>query len=90
VDVLFLPTNAISAIPVSAVDELATPLSRFGRFANLLDLCAVAVQSGLSPQGLPISVQFVGRPHCEPLVLRAAQAYERATPWHTAVPKGLD
>lgn len=90
VDVLFLPTNAISAIPVSAVDELATPLSRFGRFANLLDLCSVAVQAGLSPQGLPISVQFVGRPHGEPLVLRAAQAYERVTPWHTAVPKGLD
>lgn len=90
VDVLFLPTNAISAIPVSAVDELATPLSRFGRFANLLDLCSVAVQAGLSPQGLPISVQFVGRPHGEPLILRAAQAYERVTPWHTAVPKGLD
>lgn len=90
IDVLFLPTNAISAIPVSEVDELTTPLSRFGRFANLLDLCSVAVQAGLSPQGLPISVQFVGGPLQEPLIMRAAQAFERSTAWHTAVPPGLN
>lgn len=90
VDLLFMPTNAISAVPLSAVDELATPLSRFGRFANLLDLCSIAVQAGLSSQGMPISVQFVGAPLGEPLILRAAQAYERVTPWHTAVPSGLD
>ena len=89
VDVCFLPTNAITAIPVASVDEMATPLSRFGRFANLLDLCSVAVQAGLSRQGLPISVQFVGRPCAEPLILQVAQAYERATPWHQAVPAGL-
>jgi aspartyl-tRNA(Asn)/glutamyl-tRNA(Gln) amidotransferase subunit A len=90
VDVCFLPTNAITAISVASVDEMATPLSRFGRFANLLDLCSVAVQAGLSRQGLPISVQFVGRPCAEPLILQVAHAYERATPWHEAVPAGLD
>ncbi len=89
IDLCFFPTNAITAIPVSAVDELATPLSRFGRFVNLLDLCSVAVQAGLSHEGLPVSVQFIGRPQCEPLILRAAHAYQSATPWHDAVPSGL-
>ena len=89
-DVCVMPTNAITAIPVSEVDEQSTPLSRFGRFVNLLDLCSVAVQAGQSGQGLPVSVQFIGRPMAEPLILRVARAFEQATPWHEAVPGGLD
>ena len=89
VDVCVFPTNAISAIPLSKVDELATPLSRFGRFVNLLDLCSVAVPAGLSSTGMPISVQFIGRPFAEPTILRAAFAFEQATPWGQAVPPGL-
>ena len=89
VDVCVMPTNAITAIPVDQVDEGATPLSRFGRFVNLLDLCAVAVQAGVSDGGLPVSVQFIGRPMAEPLILQVAHAFERATPWHLASPGGL-
>jgi aspartyl-tRNA(Asn)/glutamyl-tRNA(Gln) amidotransferase subunit A len=90
VDLCCFPTNAISAIPVAEVDEDATPLSRLGRFANWLDLCSVAVPAGLSPEGLPVSVQFVGRPWDEPLALRAARAYERATRTMPALPPGLE
>jgi aspartyl-tRNA(Asn)/glutamyl-tRNA(Gln) amidotransferase subunit A len=90
IDVCCFPTNAITAIPVADVDELSTPLSRLGRFVNLLDLCSVAVPAGLSGAGLPVSVQFIGRPLCEPLVLRVAHAFEKVTPWHKAVPRGLD
>jgi aspartyl-tRNA(Asn)/glutamyl-tRNA(Gln) amidotransferase subunit A len=90
IDVCCFPTNAITAIPVADVDELSTPLSRLGRFVNLLDLCSVAVPAGLSGAGLPVSVQFIGRPLCEPLVLRVAHAFEKVTPWHKAVPSGLD
>jgi len=90
IDVCVMPTNAITAIPVNEVDEQSTPLSRFGRFVNLLDLCSVAVQAGQSGQGLPVSVQFIGRPMAEPLILRVARAFEQATPWHEAVPGGLD
>ncbi|HEU4460080.1 MAG TPA: amidase [Methylibium sp.] len=90
IDVCCFPTNAITAIPVAEVDELSTPLSRFGRFVNLLDMCSLAVPAGLSaPEGLPVSVQFIGRPLAEPLVLRAARAFEAATTWHEAVPRGL-
>lgn len=91
VDVCCLPTNAITAIPVSEVDELSTPLSRFGRFVNLLDLCSVAVPAGLSGAGLPVSIQIVGRPWCEPLILRVAHAFEKVTQEAVAAtPKGWD
>lgn len=86
VDVCVFPTNAITAIAVAEVDEMATPLSRFGRFVNLLDLCSVAVPAGLSQQGLPISIQIVGGPMDEPTILRVAHAFEQATEWHRAVP----
>ena len=90
VDVCVFPTNAITAIPVSEVDELATPLSRFGRFVNLLDLCSVAIPAGLSANGLPISIQVIGRPFAEPTILRAAFAFEKATSWNQSFPSGLD
>ncbi|MBF6568480.1 MAG: Asp-tRNA(Asn)/Glu-tRNA(Gln) amidotransferase subunit GatA [Candidatus Binataceae bacterium] len=39
---------------------------------------AIAVPSGLSTDGLPISIQFVGRSFDEATVLRVAYAYEQA------------
>ena len=90
IDVCVFPTNPITATSVREVDELATPLSRFGRFVNLLNLCSVAVPAGLSAAGLPVSIQVIGRPFAEPLILRAAHAFEQATRWHEAVPQGLD
>ena len=90
IEACVFPTNAISAIPVADVDELATPLSRFGRFVNLMNLCSLAVPAGLSPEGMPISIQFIGRPWDEPLVFRLGHAFEQATPWHRLRPGGLD
>lgn len=90
VDVCAFPTNAIAAIPVSAVDELATPLSRFGRFVNLLDLCSLAVPAGFTQGGMPVSLQVIGRPMDEPTILRVGHAFEQATGWHRAVPPGWD
>jgi aspartyl-tRNA(Asn)/glutamyl-tRNA(Gln) amidotransferase subunit A len=90
VDVLMLPTTPLSAIPVAEVDQGPTPMARFNRLANLLDLCSVAVPAGFTPAGLPLSVQFVGRGWDEPMILRAAYAYEQATRWYERRPEGLD
>ncbi|KRC28957.1 glutamyl-tRNA amidotransferase [Acidovorax sp. Root219] len=89
IDVCAFPTNAIAAIPLTEVDELATPLSRFGRFVNLLDLCALAVPAGFTCQGLPVSLQFIARPFDEATALRVGHAFEQATRWYLAVPPGL-
>jgi aspartyl-tRNA(Asn)/glutamyl-tRNA(Gln) amidotransferase subunit A len=89
VDVLAYPTNAICAIPVAQVDEQTTPLSRFGRFVNLLNLCSVAVPVGLSKEGLPVSMQIIGGTGQEGLVMRLGHAYQRTTGWHVLRPVGL-
>ncbi|MBM3450277.1 MAG: Asp-tRNA(Asn)/Glu-tRNA(Gln) amidotransferase subunit GatA, partial [Armatimonadetes bacterium] len=51
---------------------------------------AIVVPCGFTPQGMPVSLQFVGRPFDERTILRAARAYERATPWHTMRPPLVD
>jgi aspartyl-tRNA(Asn)/glutamyl-tRNA(Gln) amidotransferase subunit A len=53
---------------------------------NLLGLPALVVPCGFTPEGLPLSIQIVGRPFDEPTVLRVARAYERATEWHRRRP----
>ncbi len=47
---------------------------------------ALAQCIGFSSGGLPLSMQVVGRPFDEATVLRAAHAYERATPWRARRP----
>ena len=47
---------------------------------------ALAMMAGLSSNGLPLSVQFVGRYFDDATVLRVAAAYERGTEWHKKRP----
>jgi len=55
------------------------------RPANLSGLPAISVPCGFS-RGLPIGLQLIGRRFDEATVLRAAYAYEQATPWHGRFP----
>ena len=48
---------------------------------------ALAQCIGFSGSGLPLSMQVVGRPFDDATVLRAAHAYEMATPWRTRRPQ---
>jgi aspartyl-tRNA(Asn)/glutamyl-tRNA(Gln) amidotransferase subunit A len=47
-----------------------------------LELC-----NGFSKSGLPLGMQFIGRPFDEATVLRAGHAYERATDWRAKRPQ---
>jgi aspartyl-tRNA(Asn)/glutamyl-tRNA(Gln) amidotransferase subunit A len=47
---------------------------------------ALAQCMGFTKAGLPLSLQIVGRPFDEATVLRAADAYERATGWRRRRP----
>ena len=62
--------------------SLATPF-------NVTGGPALVQCMGFSADGLPLSLQIVGRPFDEVTVLRAADAYERATPWRERRP-GLE
>jgi aspartyl-tRNA(Asn)/glutamyl-tRNA(Gln) amidotransferase subunit A len=50
---------------------------------------SVAVMTGLSAGGLPLSMQLVGRYGEDATALRAAAGYERATEWHRLRPAGI-
>ncbi|WP_431481868.1 amidase [Pseudomonas thivervalensis] len=90
VDACAFPTNAIGSVPLSRVDEYGTPLALLGRFANLLNLCSVALPVGFDEQRMPVSMQIVGRAFAEPLVLRIAHAYQQVSGWHQLRPAGWD
>jgi aspartyl-tRNA(Asn)/glutamyl-tRNA(Gln) amidotransferase subunit A len=88
VDALIFPGQAVPAQRFEEIStkELIAPGSRYTSPWNLLGLPAIVVPSGFSRDGLPVSIQIVGRPFDEPTVLRIARAYERATDWHTRRP----
>jgi amidase len=46
----------------------------------------LSVPCGFSADGLPLSVQFVGRRQTESVLCRIGHAYEQATPWHQKHP----
>ncbi len=53
---------------------------------SLLGLPAMVVCTGYTDEGLPLSMQIVGRPFDEATVLRVGHAYERATSWRERRP----
>lgn len=79
VDVLLC---ASSMDPPCRIDDQAGLEGTFRRQArvpfNLTGHPALAMMAGLSRQGLPLSVQFVGRAFDEATMLRVARAWERA------------
>jgi aspartyl-tRNA(Asn)/glutamyl-tRNA(Gln) amidotransferase subunit A len=87
VDVL-LTANAMD--PACRIDDPAENARTYPRQArspfNLTGHPALAIMSGLSKSGMPLSMQLVGRMHEESTLFRAAAAYERAAQWHTRRP----
>jgi aspartyl-tRNA(Asn)/glutamyl-tRNA(Gln) amidotransferase subunit A len=88
VDALVFPGQAAPAQRFEEVStrEVMAPGARYTSPWNLLGLPAVVVPCGFSRDGLPVSIQIVGRAFDEPTVLRIARAYERATEWHRRRP----
>jgi aspartyl-tRNA(Asn)/glutamyl-tRNA(Gln) amidotransferase subunit A len=81
---------ASSMDPSSRMDDAAETARTYPRQArspfNVTGHPALAMMAGLSSNGLPTSVQFVGRYFEDATVLRVAAAYERATSWHKKRP----
>ena len=86
VDVIASPVAPTTAFRLGekVEDPLAMYLSDlFTIPLNLAGMCGISVPCGFDAQGLPIGLQLMG-PHLgEATLLRAAHAYEQATPWHT-------
>jgi aspartyl-tRNA(Asn)/glutamyl-tRNA(Gln) amidotransferase subunit A len=80
IDAMVVPTTPITAAALAEVDESRTPLAGYTRWVNYLGLCSVAVPAGLSPDGLPLSLQFVLPAGSEQLALDIAASWEALAP----------
>jgi aspartyl-tRNA(Asn)/glutamyl-tRNA(Gln) amidotransferase subunit A len=88
-DVLLTPTAPTTAFRIGAKadDPLQMYLSDICTIsANLAGVPAVSIPGGFSEDGLPIGLQLLAAPFQEEVLLRAAYAFEQATPWHTRRP----
>jgi aspartyl-tRNA(Asn)/glutamyl-tRNA(Gln) amidotransferase subunit A len=87
VDVVVTAAQPAEALPIKEVPKWAT-LNRpsFTMPFNVTGFPAISVCTGFGAGGLPVSMQFVARPFCEPLLFRVAHAYERATQWRNHRP----
>jgi len=56
---------------------------------NLVGIPALAVPNGLGKNGLPTSLQFLGRAYSEGTLLALADRYQSVTEWHRARPPAL-
>jgi aspartyl-tRNA(Asn)/glutamyl-tRNA(Gln) amidotransferase subunit A len=89
VDLIVTPTTPTPAFKLG--EKIQDPLQMylsdiFTISVNLAGLPAIALPCGFSKGGLPISLQLIGRPFEEDVILRAAHAYEQATQWRAKKP----
>jgi aspartyl-tRNA(Asn)/glutamyl-tRNA(Gln) amidotransferase subunit A len=89
VHALLTPTTETAAIPLSEIDHATTP-TRFLRFVNILEMCALSLPNGFTAAGLPISLQIACRGYQEALALRIGHAYQQATDWHERLPPAVE
>ena len=97
VDVIVGPTAPLVAPPIGRTFEPGGQLNVSPRSianrttvpCNLTGMPAISVPCGISHDGLPVGLQIMAAAFAEPLLLRAAAAYEAATPWHTMRPRGV-
>ena len=86
--VLVAPTASIPApridvggralAPTGEVVNLVAAVLRFTAPFNITGQPLLAIPTGLATDGLPASMQIIGKPFDEPMVFRVADAYERA------------
>jgi amidase len=89
IDVLVTPALASTAIGVEGAYGRPMPLAvdRAGRFTpftpvfNLTGQPAISIPAGIGSDGLPLSVQLVGRPGAEDTLYALAGQIETARPW---------
>jgi amidase len=89
VDVVLMPVLATTAIAAEGAYGKSAPVamdrsSRFMSFNPLFNLTgqpSIALPAGFGADGLPLSVQLIGRPGAEDLLYSLAGQIETARPW---------
>ena len=92
IDVLVCPSMSApphAVTPKMLYGRYGTRDPKFQRFTVPFDYNGaptLSVPCGMNSEGLPLSIQFVGKHLTEPLLCRVGHAYESATSWHNLHP----
>lgn len=97
-DFIVAPTLAIPPVKNAADGNTIGPVEINGtRVDPLIGWCmtypinftghpAISVPAGLTPEGLPVGLQIIGRRHADESVLALAGMFERIQPWFQSYP----
>ncbi len=93
-DVILAPVSRAAAPSIAETDVGGGPgaeaaiqaVTRFMRPVNYLGLPALVVPAGMSPAGLPIGMQLIGRPFGDETLVALGKAFQSATDHHKAAP----
>ena len=87
VDLLVTPTMTQPAAAFEGYDPSSTARGRsFTAPFNATGLPAISVPCGFTESGLPIGMQFAGKPFDEPGVIQAAYTYQQHARWYEQRP----
>ena len=97
-DLIISPTLAIPPVKNAADGNTIGPLEINGEAVEpLIGWCmtypvnftghpAISVPAGLTPEGLPVGLQIIGRRHADEAVLAMARRFEQVKPWFQDYP----
>jgi amidase len=74
-DALAYPVKSVGAPPIGTADSGVAD----NNISAVTGLPAIVVPAGANAQGLPIAVEFLGRPFSEPSLVAIAHGFEQAT-----------
>jgi amidase len=95
VDLLLVPTMPVPIPSLARMAEYGQDpevLLRILRFTAPFDFSGsptITLPAGIDRNGMPLSLQLVGRHLSEDLLCQAGHAFQQVTDWHTRRPPGL-
>jgi aspartyl-tRNA(Asn)/glutamyl-tRNA(Gln) amidotransferase subunit A len=88
-DALTAPSHKKPATPIGEEFRKIAPGAAkdiMGAVGNGCGLPAISVPAGFTEAGIPMGIQFMGKPYGENTILAIARTYQTLTDWHTQHP----